>query len=57
MTITRNLQKWTNKRTSLSGLNVPAHRVIVMPHAIKQFRRFFDDVAAAMLRVGQNFNV
>jgi hypothetical protein len=48
---------WTNKRTSFTGLSVPADRVIVMPHAIKQFTMFFDDVASAMLKVAQRFNV
>jgi hypothetical protein len=48
---------WTNKRTSFTGLGVPAARVVVMPHAIPQFTAFFDDVANAMLKVAQNANV
>lgn len=54
---TKKPMNWTNKRTSFAELGVPADRVIVMPHAIAQFTAFFDDVANAMLRVAQSFNV
>jgi hypothetical protein len=48
---------WSNKRPSFAGLSVPAERVIVMPHAIKAFATFFDDVGSAMLEIAERFNV
>jgi hypothetical protein len=42
---------WTNTRPSFDGLAVPTDRIVIMPHAIKKFRKFFDDVADAMLRL------
>jgi hypothetical protein len=40
---------WTNTRPSFKGLAVPTDRIVIMPHAIQQFPKFFDDVADAML--------
>ena len=42
---------WMNSRPSFGKLNVPKERIVVMPHAIAEFPRFFDDVAAAMLKL------
>jgi hypothetical protein len=53
----QNVTDWSNKRPSFSRLAVPPERVIVMPHAVDQFTKFFDEVAAAMLAVAENFNV
>jgi len=54
---TKKPMNWANKRTSFAELGVSAERVVIMPHAIKQFTAFFDDVASAMLKVAQSFNV
>lgn len=40
---------WTNTRPSLKGLALPTDRIVIMPHSIDNFRKFFDDVADAML--------
>lgn len=40
---------WTNTRPSFAGLGVPKDRIVIMPHAVQQFPRFFDEVADAML--------
>jgi hypothetical protein len=39
---------WTNTRPSFKGLKIPRDRIVIMPHAVQRFPRFFDDVAKAM---------
>jgi hypothetical protein len=40
---------WTNTRPSFKGLAVPIDRIVIMPHAIQKFPKFFDDVTESML--------
>jgi hypothetical protein len=41
---------WTNARPSFTKLRVPRDHIMIMPHAVPEFSRFFNDIATTMRR-------
>lgn len=48
---------WSNTRSSFKTLNVPREKILVMPHSIVGFVKFFDDVGAQMLKLVETLSV
>jgi hypothetical protein len=48
---------WSNTRSSFKKLNVPREKILVMPHSIAGFAKFFDDVGTEMLKLAETLSV
>lgn len=45
---------WTNSRPSFNDLIPDRQHIIIMPHEIKFFREFFDEIASEMRKFAQS---